>query len=167
MSDHDRLPDDPAGSAANQIARATYQTGAVDTPSPSPPVFEPIEQSRDLTDAEMRAARTLALAAGSELLAQLDEATVTGLCRCGCSSVQLATTSPPVTAKWLLSHSSRGREDYLAISAVAERADDRLITVTLHVVKGRVTELELFDTVLGEGHPIDLSALQMGPPALE
>jgi hypothetical protein len=115
----------------------------------------------------MRAARTLASAAGSELLAQLDEATVTGLCRCGCSSVQLATTTPPVTAKWLLTRSPRGREDYLAISAAAESPDDHLITVTLHVVKGRVAELELFDAVLGEGHPVDLSALQLGTPTLE
>lgn len=139
----------------------------MDSPPPSPPVFDPLEQSRNLTDAEMRAASTLASAAGSELLAQLDETTVTGLCRCGCCSAQLATTSPPVTAKWLRTRSPRGREDYLAISAVAESPADQLITVTLHVVKGRVAELELFDAVLGEGHPINLSALQLGPPTLE
>lgn len=146
---------------------ATHQTGAVDSPVPSPATFDPLKRSRDLKDAEMRAARTLASAAGSELLAQLDDATVTGLCRCGCSSVQLATASAPVTANWLRTRSPRSREDYLAIGAVAEGRNDQLITVTLHVVKGRVAELELFDAVLGDGHPVDLSGLRMGPPTLE
>lgn len=159
--------DDPSHWDTDDTARAMRQAGVVDIPAPSAPVFETLERARALTGAEMRAAQTLASAAGPELLAQLEGATVTGLCRCGCSSVQLATSSRPVTADWLSKRSPRGPEGHLAMTTVAEHAEDELVTVTLHVLHGRIAELEIFDAIRGEGCPVDLTALRLGPPTLE
>jgi len=81
--------------------------------------------------------------------------------------VQLASSASPLAASWCAERSTSGNEEHLAISASAEPADNEFITVTLHVLQGRIAELELFDAIRGEGHIIDLDALRLSQPSFE
>jgi hypothetical protein len=72
---------------------------------------------------------------------------VNGVCRCGCSSVRLRPTAPAVPAE----PSTPDRDDHLALVRSGRTLDGHDVEVVLHLVHGRVHELEVFDTVGGEG----------------
>jgi hypothetical protein len=78
---------------------------------------------------------------------QVDTVLVDGVCRCGCSSVRLRPAGPPVPVE----PSIPGRDHHVAVASSGRTADGHDVDVVLHLVHGRVHELEVFDTVGGEG----------------
>ncbi|WP_238015645.1 hypothetical protein KZZ52_19815 [Dactylosporangium sp. AC04546] len=106
--------------------------------------FADLPAPRPLTPAERAVLATLVAHAGrAELTAQLATARVTAVCDCGCASVRLATTGPALPRAAVKAMSEHGRDDHVAVGAAAGRVD-----AVLHVVGGRLHELELF---AGEG----------------
>ena len=89
---------------------------------------------------------------------QVSAVLVDGVCRCGCSSVRLRTREPAVPAARVARLSGTGR-DHLAVASTARTPDGHDVDVVLHVVHGRVHELEVLDTVEGEGAAVDTAAL--------
>ena len=93
----------------------------------------------------------LAEAVGQELVDQAADATVVGECTCGCSSLRLSTPAAPLPEETTIRLSDSGRADHLAVSS-SGRGPDGHVSVVLHVVEGRLYELELF---AGEGVAVD------------
>jgi hypothetical protein len=83
--------------------------------------------------------------AREELLAQAHSALVVSACDCGCRSVGLkpdaATPSAPYTAE----DSPAGNDGYIGLSAEGLSPTGTDVEVTLHIVCGRMTELEIWD----------------------
>ena len=96
---------------------------------------------RELTADERRLVTELAQAAG--LGDQVPGCRVTGACACGCASIRLTTEGP------LEPPSHR------AVGATGVRAEGGQVDVVLHVLAGRLAELEVFDPEHGEGHRVD------------
>ena len=106
------------------------------------PTFRSV-QPRAPSEQEARLLRRLSGSAGSSALrAQVERARVVGVCSCGCSSVQLSTDAAPLTVEEMTARSSGGRADHLAVQATG-RSEAGAVTVVLHVVQGRVHQLEL------------------------
>lgn len=109
---------------------------------------------------ERRLLAALGAAVAERLLdRQLATVLVDGVCRCGCSSVRLRTREPAVPAARVARLSGAGRDDHLAVASTARTPDGHDVDVVLHVVHGRVHELEVLDPVDGEGAAVDTAAL--------
>lgn len=93
----------------------------------------------------------VAAAVGQELVDQAADAAVVGECTCGCSSLRLSTPAAPLPVETTIRLSDTGRADYLAVSS-GGRGPDGHVSVVLHVVEGRLYELEIF---AGEGAAVD------------
>ena len=80
-----------------------------------------------------------------ELRAQGDSAEAVFVCDCGCRSVGLrpdpAVPDAPYTAK----DSYVGSDTYIGLTADGLSAEGTDVEVTLHVISGRMTELEIWD----------------------
>jgi hypothetical protein len=90
---------------------------------------------------------------------QISAVVVDAVCRCGCSSVRLRSEERPISAEKVAQLSSIGREDYFAVESIGTGSEKQLVNVVLHVFNGRVGELEIFDSVNGEGVAIPLTGL--------
>ncbi len=111
-------------------------------------VWRELAGPRAPTAAERRVLGVLAAAAGDPVLAdQVASAVVDAVCRCGCSSVRLRTGRPARPS------------GHLAVEAAGSAPGHEHVQVVLHVVGGRVHELEVFDTSAGEGVPVALEEL--------
>ncbi len=111
-------------------------------------VWRELAGPRAPTAAERRVLGVLAAAAGDPVLVdQVASAVVDAVCRCGCSSVRLRTDRPD------------RRSGHLAVEAAGSAPGHEHVQVVLHVVAGRVHELEVFDTSAGEGVPVALEEL--------
>ena len=109
---------------------------------------------RRLVEAESRVAGALAAATGdADLISQAGRAQVVAECRCGCESMRLRADGPAMDPEAVRSLSGSGREDHLSVSARWRGVAGEFVTVTLHVVAGRVEELEVF---AGEGVTVPL-----------
>ena len=84
------------------------------------------------------------------------------VCRCGCSSVRLRSDRQAIPAETVARLSGTGRADYFTVEAFGCESDYQDINVVLHVLGGRVGELEVFDAVKGEGDAVALD----GPAGL-
>lgn len=116
------------------------------------PIRRDLESRRGLSDDERRLLFVLTAAAVEPLLdRQVDTAAVVAVCRCGCSSVQLRSDEPPVPEARVVKLSGADRPDYFSVTASGGSA-----RVTLHVMHGRLVELEIF---AGEGVTVSLSDL--------
>ena len=115
---------------------------------PDEPTFRELLRPRPLSTAERRLLSWLAGAHGPDATAQVADAIVVGECACGCSSVQL---SPAGAVRRQSVHSSVG--------AGGLSPDGHVIDVVLHLVDGRLHELEVFDPDAGEGVTVDLDEL--------
>ena len=69
----------------------------------------------------------------------------------GCSSLGVCTPAAPLPAETTIQLSDTGRADYFAVSS-GGRGPDGHVSVVLHVVEGRLHELEIF---AGEGVAVD------------
>ncbi|SDN80219.1 hypothetical protein [Geodermatophilus sp. DSM 45219] len=115
---------------------------------------------RPPTPGERRLLDALAAVVGEPLLrAQAGTALVDGVCGCGCSSVRLSTPSAAVPAARVAELSATGRDDHLAVEGTGRGPDGHAVDVVLHVVRGRLYELEVFDPVAGEGAAVDPATL--------
>ncbi|MCZ2819231.1 hypothetical protein O2V63_02680 [Modestobacter sp. VKM Ac-2977] len=121
------------------------------------PVWQDLESPRDLTRDERRLLEQLVGVVGEQVLQrQLDAAVVTARCRCGCSSVRLHSTEAPVAEGQVRQLSGPGRSDHFSVDARSRAPGFPDVHVVLHVVQGRVEELELF---AGEGVAVPLADL--------
>jgi hypothetical protein len=82
-----------------------------------------------------------------ELAEQARTSEVTGSCRCGCSSVRLASTGRRVSEAMALHLTAKRRPDHFAISGTTENAGTGTVGVTAHVTLGRLSELEIFTDI--------------------
>lgn len=121
------------------------------------PVWQDLERPRVLSDEERRLVEQLAAAVDEPLLdRQVATASVTARCRCGCSSLRLHSGEPPMPEARVAQLSHRDRPDYICVDARGDVADPPSVRVVLHVVQGRVHELEFF---AGEGVAVPLAGL--------
>lgn len=119
-------------------------------------VWRELPEPRAVSGAEASLLAALATASEvEELTTQATRCEVTAVCRCGCPSVRLHTDGPLVPKDTISRLSHVGRDDYLSVESTA-RVGGRPIQVCLHVLGGRVQELEVF---AGEGVTVEL------PPA--
>ncbi len=126
---------------------------------PGRSAFRSLAHSRTPSSAETRLLTWLAAEVGSELTAQVDTATVVGECACGCSSVELSTSAPPLPGTTISRLSVTGRSDYLKVSSTGHSREGHMLEVALHVAQGRLRELEVFDIDAGEGVAVDLAGV--------
>ena len=126
---------------------------------PDLPVFQLLLRPRALSAGEHRLLSWLLGGIEPEvarvLADQVAGAAVVGTCRCGCSSVLLSPRTARLAATTVGRLSPRGRTDHVALSAVGRSPAGHRVDVVLHVVEGRVAELELYDVEAGEGTAVD------------
>ncbi len=117
-------------------------------------VWRELAVPRAPTDAERRVLGVLAAAVGDPALHdQVATVVVDAVCRCGCSSVRLRTDP------------AGDDGGHLAVEAAASAPGREHVQVVLHVIRGRVHELEVFDPLAGEGVPVALEDLTgLGAP---
>ena len=86
-----------------------------------------------------------------ELLMQVDHAEVVALCSCGCPSIGLRADGPEMPREAIKRLSDLGRDDVLNVTAWGTNRQGRKVEATLHVVFGRLVELEVWaGTCAGE-----------------
>jgi hypothetical protein len=119
--------------------------------TPGQSVFRYLESSRLPSGPERRLLSWLAEAVGQELVDQAANASVVGECTCGCSSLRLSTPAAPLPVETTIRLSDTDRADYIAVSS-SGRGPDSDVSVVLHVLEGRLYELEIF---AGEGVAVD------------
>ncbi len=79
------------------------------------------------------------------------------VCRCGCSSVRLRINTRPVPQEPSARLSSmNGWSDYFSVTADGRGPNGEVVAVALHVVSGRIEELEVF---AGEGVAVPLHSI--------
>ena len=123
-------------------------------------IWGELDAPRLPSDSERRVLSALSDAVGDPLLHdQVTSVVVDAVCRCGCSSMRLRSDGPAIPAQRVSELSSRRRPDYFAVEAFGRDADHQDVNVVLHVMGGRVGELEIFDTVNGEGAAVSLAGL--------
>jgi hypothetical protein len=133
--------------------RAVAQTAAVSASGAS--VWRDVDP-RPPSASERRLLTTLATRFGDPAVnEQVDKVFIDGSCRCGCSSVRLRTDGPVVPAE----PPSSGHDEHVALMGTGRTPDGHDVDVVLHLLQGRVNELEVFDTVGGEGVAVPLDDL--------
>jgi hypothetical protein len=115
------------------------------------PIWLDLDEPRGLSDPERWLLTTLTAAVDEPLLQeQVSTVVVVGVCRCGCSSVRLRSEQQPIPADRVAQLSDIGRSDYFAVEAVGAGSTPESVNVVLHVMRGLVVELEVFDVERGE-----------------
>ncbi|CCH85955.1 protein of unknown function [Modestobacter italicus] len=137
--------------------------------TPPQPVDEPIwrelDRPREPSEQERRLLITLAAAVDEPMLhAQVATVVVDATCRCGCSSVRLCSGQPAIPTERIVQLSGTGRPDHFAVSATSRGRVD----VVLHVMHGRVVELEVYDHRDGDGRAVPLDdVLDLGDVSVD
>ena len=104
-----------------------------------------LDEARPLTAAERRLLEALIEPLDlAELSEQIARAVVVAQCSCGCPSVGLRTDGPVLPAELVARLSDTGSDDSLGVSAWGPNGEGRDVQVTLHVVRGRLDELEVW-----------------------
>ncbi len=123
-------------------------------------IWRELDAPRAPSKSEHRVLTALANAVGEPLLDdQVSSVVVDAVCRCGCSSVRLRSDRQAVPAETVTRLSGTARADYLTVEAFGCEPDHQAVNVVLHVIGGRVGELEVFDAVKGEGAAVVLDQL--------
>ncbi len=123
-------------------------------------VWRTLDAPRAPSEHERRLLHTLAGAVVEPLLhEQVSSVVIDAVCRCGCSSVRLRSAEQAVPPDRVVELSGRRRSDYFSVQARGRGRAHRNVTVVLHVMGGRVGELEIFDGVKGEGTAVDVAGL--------
>lgn len=108
-------------------------------------IWEDLDPPRRLTLAEQALLTVLTQAVGSQGLgAQVVEAVVCGVCRCGCGSRRLATGAARLPEEEIRRLTAGRRDDYVNVIAHVRAANRVPARLTLHVLDGRIAELELY-----------------------
>jgi hypothetical protein len=105
----------------------------------------PLRRPRPLASDERLLVEALVEPLGSqELHMQVEHAEVVALCSCGCPSIGLHTNGPELPPGVLKQLSDTDRTDVLNLSAWGVNRGGREVEVTLHLVHGRLHELEVW-----------------------
>jgi hypothetical protein len=116
---------------------------------PLDPVWEDLPHARALSGDEHRLLAALVAAVDEPLLhRQVATAVVIGVCRCGCSSVRLSSEEPALPPARVAELSYRSDPLVLSVEASSSGPAGERVQVVLHVIRGRLEELEVF---VGEG----------------
>ena len=119
-------------------------------------MWRDLDRPRDLSADERRLlTRLTAVVADPALDRQVDTAQVVAVCRCGCPSVRLHGEGPAVPEERVVALSSTGRPDWFSVGGSGPGTGEP-VSVVVHVVRGRLHELEVF---AGEGVSVPLNAL--------
>ena len=94
-----------------------------------------------------------------ELRKQAGTAHVTAACSCGCASVWVDTDPATPSAKFRADETVLGRTDWVPITAFQQKTNG-VTQVTLHVVQGRLHELEIWTGGYGVRPRVDLRKLE-------
>jgi hypothetical protein len=100
-----------------------------------------------------------------ELRKQAATASVAGVCRCGCPSVWLDVDPATPAAVFRSDETASGRTDWVPITAVQPKTRGST-EVTLHIVEGRLHELEIWAGGYGirpRVDPTKLAYVEAGP----
>ncbi|MGX5656929.1 hypothetical protein ACWKWC_19305 [Geodermatophilus nigrescens] len=123
-------------------------------------VWRDLDPARVPTDHERRLLLSLVSAVLEPLLrSQVSSVVIDAVCRCGCSSVRLRSDQAAIPPSRVAELSSRQRPDYFAVEASGEGPRHAGVNVVLHVSGGRAAELEIFDSIRGEGAAVELGSL--------
>jgi hypothetical protein len=123
------------------------------------PVWRFLEVPRVPGEVERRLLAVLTAAVDEPLLdEQVATVVVDAVCRCGCSSVRLRTDARAIPVERLRELSATGRDDHVEAAATGVGATEH-VDVVLHVLAGRVRELEVFDREGGEGVAVELGTV--------
>lgn len=101
-----------------------------------------------------------------ELRKQAASSRVAGVCSCGCPSIWLAVDPATPSAKFRPEETAIGRTDWVPITAFQQKSRGTT-EVTLHVVKGRLHELEIWAGGYGIRPRVDPTKLQYEDEGLE
>ena len=130
-----------------------------------------LEHPRPLSDHERALLDRLlsSPAATPELRAQAEVTTVSAHYSCGCPSILLAVPDDAPLARLDPTDPATRYGEYLAIQTSGTRRDGRSLDVTLHVLGGRLVELEVWgDDVCGAQPTVELPDVSTitfwGPP---
>jgi hypothetical protein len=119
------------------------------------PVWRMLERPRVLSEEERRLIVRLATVVDEPLLhRQAATATVAAVCRCGCSSLRLDSDEPPIPEARVVELSHNDRPDCFQVNAFGHARDLPDVQVVLHVIQGRVYELEVFAGEEGVAVPL-------------
>jgi hypothetical protein len=152
----ERLP--PCQSLLGRRRRRRWKAGSMDVDHQKEPVADrvPLREPRRLTPKEREVLDFLLAGplGRGELRDQARTAHVAAVCSCGCPSVWLEVDPATPSARFLPDESTYGRSDAVDITAV-QRKSRGSTEVTLHVVNGRLYELEIGPaaTACGRGSP--------------
>jgi hypothetical protein len=120
------------------------------------PVWRMLERPRVLREEERRVIMRLATLVDEPLLhRQAATATVAAVCRCGCCSLRLHSDEQPIPEARVVELSHDDRPDYFQVNALGRATDLPDVQVVLHVIQGRVYELEVFAGEEGVEVPLD------------
>src|SRR3954452_22694358 len=109
------------------------------------PVWQELDRPSSPSEDERRLMTMLAAGVDEPLLSdQVRTAVVIAVCRCGCSSVRVRSQERPISATRVAQLSSTGRDDVFSVQAFSSDPATEQVYVELHVVRGRVEELEVF-----------------------
>jgi hypothetical protein len=124
---------------------------------PLDPVWTYLPHPLPLSGDEHRLLSSLAAAVDEPLLhRQVETAVVTGVCRCGCSSVRLSSAEPALPSVRVAELSYRANPLVLSVEASSSGPAGERVQVVLHVIRGRIEELEVF---VEEGIAVPLAGL--------
>jgi hypothetical protein len=105
----------------------------------------PLDRPRPLSSDERALLdRLVAQLAVPELTEQAATARVVGTCSCGCPSIAFEADGPLVPEDVVVAHEPVGRDDYMMVEAWGRNASRHTVFVTLHVVFGRLDEMEVW-----------------------
>jgi hypothetical protein len=105
----------------------------------------PLDEPRPVSADEGALLAALVAPLGLDALSeQVARAEVVSVCSCGCPSVGLRSDGPALAADAVRRLSDVGRHDVLGVSAWGLNDERRAVQVTLHVVSGRLQELEVW-----------------------
>ena len=122
------------------------------------PVWRDLEVPRAPSEPERRLLIALAAAVDPPLLHdQVATVLVDAVCRCGCPSVRLRSEQEPLPDARVLRLSATGRDDYFAVEASGLGPAGQEVSIVLHVVHGRVHELEVFTEAEGALRVADIT----------
>jgi hypothetical protein len=94
-----------------------------------------------------------------QLRQQAETAEVDGTCGCGCPSVFLRADPAIPPVEFRAEETPFGRTDHVPIAAVQQKTRGRT-EVTLHVVQGRLAELEIWSGAYGMRPRVNLAKLE-------
>jgi hypothetical protein len=97
---------------------------------------------------------------GPELRAQVAGTRAVTKCSCGCPSVGLVVEPSAPVARFKKSEMRFGRVDWVPITAYQRKSRFPDTQVTLHVVFGRLTELEIWAGKVGVRPRVDTARLE-------